>query len=220
MSEEINSESELQEHTKKILDLLCPPATYTGLRRLFLLLTQSHFAYADNHGPLFQDVLGCRVYNFEEPSKGSVSIALEHTDAANVDANPSIRIGIAGGSFSKGGLGGDYSGKSDDNSVRFQTKIAQTQLRFRFKDTSADLALTMAESTMGFIESLKLPLMTELGLHSLDVVSLTDIEPRKPKPDNIDAVTMLVNIQFDFSVALATESHRLKKMAIKLRPGP
>lgn len=216
---EITNESELKEHTQEILDMICPPVTFTGLRRLFLLLVQSHFAFPENHGPLFSSALGCRVYDLSgKKREGQLDISLRNTKKGNNDHVPSILVSIAGGAFVKTGMGGDFAGKSDDNSTRYQTKIAQAQLKFRFRDTDGDLAVTMAESTMGFLESLKLPLMQDMGLHSLDVVQLTDIEDEDPEPDNVDAVTLLVNIQFDFSIALVTESHRLKKMALSLRP--
>lgn len=219
MSEVVNTDLELKEHTEKLLDLLCPPVTYTGLRRLFYMLTESHFAFPDNHGPLFADSLACVVSKLEDGKSGTVDVALEHTTKAGKDSPSSIRIGLSGGSFQKGGLG-DYAGHSDDNSARYQTKIGQAQIRVRFRNQSADIALMMAESTMAFYESLRETLMTRLRLHSLDVVQLTDIDPEAPEPDNIDAVTLLINIQFDFSVALVEESHRLKKMAMQLNPGP
>ena len=216
---EINNESELKEHTQALLSLICPPVTFTGLRRLFLMLTQSHFAFPENHGPLFESTLACRVYDLSgKKREGQLDISLRNTKKGNNDSVPSIQVSIAGGAFEKGGMGADYAGKSDDNSTRFQTKIAQTQLKFKFRDTDGDLALTMAESIMGFLESLKLPLMEDMGLHSLDVVKLTDIEDEEPEPENVDSVTLLVNIQFDFSIALVTESHRLKKMALSLQP--
>lgn len=220
-NEVINTESELKEHTQRVLDLLCPPVTYTSLRRLFLLLVQSHFAFPENHGPLFQEMLKCRVYPLSgEVAEGVLDVSLTHTKRANKDQVPQILVGLAGGAFEKGGIGGDFASMSDDNATRFQTKIAQTQVVIKFKDEDPDLALTMAESTMGFIEALKMPLLKELGLHSLDIVQLSDINPEDAEPENADAVTLRVNIQFDFSVGLSTESHRLKKMSLTLRPGP
>jgi len=219
MSDVIDNNSELKEHTQAILDLICPPVTFTSLRRLFLLLVQSHFAFPENHGPLLEPTLRCRVYDLSgKKREGQLDIALKNTKRGNNDSVPSILVSVAGAAFEKSGLGADYAGKSDDNSTRFQTKIAQTQLKFKFRDFDGDIALSMAESTMVFLESLKLPLMQDMGLHSLDVVRLTDIEDEEPEPENVDSATLLVNIQFDFSIALVTESHRLKKMAMSLRP--
>lgn len=216
-----NTESELKEHTQEILSRICPPVTYTSLRRLFLLLVQSHFAYPENHGKLFEDMLKCRVYPLSgNVTEGVLDVSLMHTKKANKDRVPQILVGLDGGRFEKGGIGGDFAAMSDDNATRFQTKIAQTQVVIKFKDEDPDLALTMAESTMGFIEALKMPLIEDMGLHSLDIVQLSDINPEDQEPENADAVTLRVNIQFDFSVALSTESHRLKKMSLTLNPGP
>lgn len=197
---------------KDLEEAFCGVLTATTLRRVFLLLTQAHWAHPDNHGllkPWLKDVVW---HNRQELRR--VYIQLQHgvNEAGLHSQLPAISVGLGDADFTNVVVG-DYAGHNDDNSAHNEVRMCQTAVQFLHYANTSDLAGNMAESTFSFFTAAHQWLMGQLGLIGFEISQISMPQLVKTgEQHEFYRVDVRGVIRYNHVITISAESHRLKKV--------
>lgn len=191
----------------------CPIITASGLRTLFTRILRQHWENRQ-HVSFLRDELECLVYG-ENLSVHPMEMIL---DADNPKTN-AIFVGIGPVTVRPMGHQQGASVNSDRSRV-LRTAQADTQLIAAHISDSADLALNMAESSFTFLYAATEQLTQSLHvLEMLRPAAIGQLQPhnreQRPKGYRVDCV---FDITFPITIATTIESHRLKRIGLRVEP--
>lgn len=189
------------------------PCDIVDLRELLVLLARTHFSTSDHYGK-YQELLKDLVYDTEDPDKGQLAVEASFVfNPKTKSSRPAVYVSVKGCKFQKLGLG-NYGGVSPDNATVYQIKNTTCEVRIICVHSSADIAFIMAETALACFMGLREELMCTLGLDSLEVEAISDIEEESKRPEGYFRTDLIMSLQMPLQIATITESHRLKKIAI------
>ena len=192
------------------------PLSSVTLRRVFTSLLRVHWSDADNFGD-FKEMLGCLTYsdNIRESSL-TIQPTFVFDERETTEHIPGIFIGMSV-DYKKSVID-DFGGMGPDNSDTYNTVLATANIRFTHAHRSADLALSMAENTTGFLLGLREHIMKRLGLSEMTVLGLSDANRLRSDAQRFFGVDLAMRVTFNLGVTVNLESHRLKKFGQEWHP--
>jgi hypothetical protein len=204
---------------QEFFETLKLPLSPTTLRRIFLLLLRFHYSDPDNYGDL-KPLMGDLIYVDSEGDEGSLDIELLSIfDPRKRDPGPGIFVGFQPFTFKKPGVNYD-AGTNNDGSAQYAVMTVDAQLIIKHISTLMDSTTIMGEATTAFLFGIRPMLMQRLCLRGFDIVSMTDAKQIEKAPDRTFECNVVININFDYVMTTNVESHRIKKVAAALNPGP
>lgn len=192
------------------------PLSSVTLRRIFTSLLRVHWSDKGNYGD-FRDMLGCLEYS-DDPKTSTLSILPTHVyeEDKNTEQIPGIFLGMTL-DYRKLALN-DFAGHGPDKSDTYNTIHATANIRITHAHRHADIAMSMAECTTGFLLGMREELMRKLGWDEMTVLGMADANRLRPDTERFFGVDLALRVTFNLGVTVNLESHRLKKFAEELRP--
>lgn len=205
-----------QETYTEALRAMAAVPNSVNLRRVFLLLTQAHFADPVNYGPL-QDVIGDLHWD-AEVEKRTLHISLQHDfdERGIVTAMPAVYFGLGSSNFTQTVVQ-NFAGHTDDNSGMHSVEDTQAAMQWFACARTADLAGNLMETCLSFFAAMRPTLIERLGLSHFQLATLS-MPNRIVAPDSKEVyyrIDLQGVIHYNHALTLYTESHRLKTVELE-----
>ena len=197
--------------------LLEAPLSMVSLRRIFLLMLRLHYSDPDNFGD-YKDLIGNLRYN-DELKFSTLGIELLSTfePESYKDGQANIFLGFQSHNFKKVAIN-NYSGQNTDGSSNYHVMPTDSVLVLRHVANTGDQALLIGEMTAAFLFGIRPMLMQKIGLRAMDVLSVSDPKIIDKAPERSFQVDVSVAINFGYVMTTNIESHRIKKIAMRMFP--
>lgn len=201
-----------------VADLLsCLEGTPTNgtFRRIAMLLLRGHYASPQNYADDFEH-LRCYFWAPEEAeTDGTLAVDfMFNFDDAKPDNFPGIYVGFSAVSIAKLAMGNE-AGFNDDNSALLLSKGARLVLDIHHVTKNLD-CVELAEMSMDMFSALSPMLRERTGAMAYEVAGYGEAKKIGESPNRYYDVVLKIEISYNHSVALNTESHRVRKISIGL----
>lgn len=206
----MNHEDRVKAELWSALDAL---PTAVNLRRVFLLLTQAHFAHADNFGLLKETLKDCIWNPDAEERQIHVALQSEFDPRGVFNTLPSVFFGFGDSNFEQEVVSG-YAGHNDDNSAADYVMKAEASIQWVHCAHTDTMTGNLAETVFSLLAGARPWLIEKLGLRAFMIGQLS--MPVKVKMEGVEPyyrVDLRCTLHYNHVLTLSTESHRLKKVA-------
>jgi hypothetical protein len=196
-----------------LLSCLKGTPTNSAFRRIAMLLLRGHYASPQNYADDFEHL---RCY-FWAPDGGAGTLAVDFThnfDDNNPDNFPGIFVGFSSVAVAKLAIGNE-AGFNDDNSAMLLSKGARLVLDIHHVTRNLD-CIELAEMSMDMFSALSPMLRERTGAMAYEVAGYGEVKKIGESPDRYYDVVLKIEISYNHSVALNTESHRVRRISIGL----
>ena len=194
------------------------PFYLVRFRNAMLRLAQIYFSDPSGY-PAASDLpeMNCLTYNPAEPDKSSLQVR-GIRDANPGAADSCIYVRVTGVRWNKLVMG-DAGQLSDNKSEQARVKSCEGQVEFIAVNPDPDIAETLLDGLMTHLEGTKQTWMPTAGLHSFEVVSLSEAKEQKPDPQPIMRATLTATFSGRSNVKQITEALPLKRVTLSINPG-
>lgn len=193
--------------------------TPTTARRIFLLLTRSHFSDPAHYGTV-KEKLKNYVYS-DDPAKCTLFIDLDYEyDATKLDRRPAIFVGTDDFSYNQI-VTNNSSGNTADNSGENFNVNGKTRIIIRHIAASPDDALQLGEQTHDFFNGIRKLIQQHIRPKQYLVDSQQTSKPFERAGQQADQQfisDVTIALQFDDAWTTLVESHRVKNIRLNFNP--
>jgi hypothetical protein len=217
-------------HTEKTREFLCFLDSRCkggwdaySLRMLFKGLVEAHWEDGLNHGR-YSSKLSCFKLS-DKVAEGQTRLVVKipyETDPNNPEPIPRIEVHVGGLTFEKRVLGNVSSaegnrspGKEDINHTLTSWQANHDVVLVHIFE-NPETALLAAQSTLEFFAGVSGDLRDTCGFGLFEPIGCTAVKQVTKDPSAYFQVDVGLKLQYDFTVAINLESHRLKVLAADL----
>jgi hypothetical protein len=187
----------------------------TYLRGLFKDIIAAHWETSSNHGRL-EPSIGCYTVKSDSNPKGTLTVRMAYEiDKKNPNPIPSIVVDVGNVALNKLVIGNSVSHKEPEN-TNTRSWMAATQIAIQHRFVEPEDCLIAAQSTLEFLAGTSHELMRELNLSLLEPKGMTTVRQVESTPTKYFQVDVGVELQYNFTMSVNLESHRIKTIATSL----
>lgn len=191
------------------------PLLPSKLRRFFLLMLRGHWSDSANYGPDLEESLKCLTW---EPGGSRLGVELTGTPVTPTLQNA---IWVQLGNFQARQVAfGNRGEASEDNATESYVMPCTAQLLINHDSPTLDQSFDMAWSTFCFLMGFQDSIIDALGGpgagFKVQLVGQPSQESTVPK--SRFRVDVGASLSVNVAVATTLESHRLKRIALTIRP--
>jgi hypothetical protein len=202
---------------KEFFDCLKLPLTPITLRRVFLLLLQSHLSNPDHYGDL-KEQTGCLYYDRDNPAKSPLNVELGWIQDPKAETSYTNGVFVALGEigFEKVALD-NLAGEVEDGSGIHRVQIASTKLVVQHIMPSADQAYNLAIITSSFLSAIARMLIERVGLMRFDLQQISTPREVKKAPERFLSCDVTFDLSYPNKFTTKLEGHRIKTFAMSMK---
>lgn len=187
------------------------------LRTFFRGLVSAHWETASNHGR-FSPLLGCHTLKTDVNIKGDLVVKMAYEfDAKNPTPVPSVNINVGDTTLKKHVLANltDRDAKTGEKTHAWE---AACPITFTHTFHDSETALIAAQSTFEFLAGVSHEVMRSLAGSLFEPIHFSAVKKTQPDPNPQFSVDVIFSLNYDMSMSINLESHRIKVIETNLSP--